>query len=725
MSRLSLAATGWVAYSGSQPDPPPGNRLRWSWPEDAADDGQRILPRRIHLERAPVDLDVDVDAGLYLGPAASVPLNLWQHHGDLNAYGLTPVEVDLAQLAGGPVQAVRFTYEAVFGGTGALVQAFDGDASVASRWVQDGELVVIGVPSMDRLTVMIPGCTLSQVSTLDLYAPSQLPFEVIAEINVQATGSAAFGEVEPRYPASPTLDPSRWDELKEVWNAAWAEAPGAEGEDGGPNAWHALAITLAARWEHAVLCGLGFVDGPDHADPQVDDWHDLLDSPTAVAYRVRDADERLAESNVVFVPAFDAPDLMTVPAPTIGAAAVRLGSSGKIRAYWDVAWASPAPGIVGVEVEESLAIGGAWSTETYDGRGRRDTDPPGAGFVHREEEVTSHDLAVTARVRSQDGFDRVGPWGPSTPPTVLPIDHYPQPPPFVSATHDGTQAILTQSPPAGWMPDALVAKAGGQLRINRRIGDPVRLSVPVVSVIPNGGQLVVTLGGTTAPPGLATLVGGQLRIGSLKGIVTAVAWPLLTVDVAQGDGPIVAVSPGSTAELTQSPTYPDLFVAVDHRPATDLPSVIAFSDPLPAATTAEVVEYRAQLVFASQLGPLGAPVQAFRLPATPQVPPPFTVTILGVDFYQRTVVQLELTDPSSEPLEVWWADGAVSASDFSRRAVPGDAGLRYAEGGRILFDTLSLPVPNQVDRVVTIGVQAANAADGRSNFAILVHTLPK
>ena len=73
--------------------------------------------------------------------------------------------------------------------------------------------------------------------------------------------------------------------------------------------------------------------------------------------------------------------------------------------------------------------------------------------------------------------------------------------------------------------------------------------------------------------------------------------------------------------------------------------------------------------------------------------------------------------------KVWWADGNVPLADFPRRAVPGDAGLRYADGGHVLFDTLSLPVPNKVDRIVTIGIQAANAADGRGDFVTVVHTI--
>jgi hypothetical protein len=540
---------------------------------------------------------------------------------------------------------------------------------------------------------------------------------------VAATAGAAFGDVTSRYPASATLDASRWAELQDVWNAAWAEPPGAAGPKGGPNAWHALQIALAARWEHAVFCGLGFVDGPDTGQPTVDTWHDLLTSPKGVAYRVRDPDDRLAPSNIVCVPGSQAPDLSMLPAPTIEEGAVRLGSSGTIRASWDVAWASPSPGIVGVQVDETVNVGGAASSELYDGRGRRETDPPGAGFVHREEQVASHLVTVSARVRPQDGFDRVGLWGPTTPTIPLAIDHHPQPPPLKGATHNGTTAALTQAQPVGWKPDALVAAAAGTLRISRRVADPAHLSAAVDQALPTGTLLIVKLGGA-APATPADFVGGQITIGTLKGTVTSLSWPWATVDVPHGDGPIAAVPAGAIAEVSQSPTHPDLFIQIHQESASGIKDPITFPDSMPTPVTAELLEYRAQVAFAGLVGPFGGAVQAFRLPPTPNVPPPFTVTTLGVDFYQRTVIQLELTTPSSDLLEVWWADGNVPSTDFSHRAVPGDAGVRSAEGGRILFDTLSLPVPKKVSRTVTIGVQAVNQADGRGAFKTVVHTLP-
>lgn len=711
MSAVSLAAIGWVG------DDPVGNRLRWSWPSDATAGAEHILPNTMLVERAPLHAGPDERAIEQYGPAGAVPPFMWNNLGDVSLFGALSVSHSL----GSPVQAVRFVYN----GKPARVHAFSGVNDVATQQVFDGQWVVLHAAAIDLLVVTAASCELRMLETCDLYAPPlPLSFEVIAEIDARATATAQFADAATRYPAAPTLNAGEWAGLQELWSAAWAEAPGAAGPQGAPNAWQALQIVLGVRWEHSVFCGLAFVDGPNDAPPALDAWGDLLAAPTSVAYRVRDADGLLDPSNIVYVLGGLAPDLAVVPPPAIEDGAVRLGGSGAIQASWDIAWKSSDPGIVGVELRESIDITGASTTSVYDARGRHHTDPPGAGFTHREEQVGSHHVAVAAGARAQDGFDRVGPWGPTSPLTPLRIDHHPQPPGLRSATNDGSTAILNQAPPANWAPDALVAAAGGTVRIYRRIAEPRRLSAKVLEAIPDKARIAVKLDGP-APPDPAAFSAGAVTIGALKGTVSWIAWPVVMVEVPHAPGQAVAtVTKGTTAHLAQSLTHPALFVQAQEQPAAGLPAAITFPDPLAAPVTAQLIEYRAQVAFAGQAGPIGPAVQALRLPAIPNVPPPFTVTTLGVDFYHRTVVQLELTNPTEDPLEVWWADGNVATAAFSHAAVPGDAGVRRAEGGRIVFDTLSLPTPNKVARTVTIGVQAVNAADGRSAFATVAHTLP-
>ena len=705
---LSLAGVGWV------PEHPEGNRLRWSWPETAVDGDVHLLPEKLLVERAPLDVDFDQRSARVFGPAANAPPYLWKQWGDVHLSGFMPV----SRSFGPSVQAVRFLYQ----GMPALVYAFNDTSCVATQPVSSGHWAVVQAAAIDLIAITTPFCTLQMLSTLDLYSPPPLPFEVIAEINVGATAGASFGDASTRYPAGPTLNNDKWLEFRNLWNVAWAEVPGAAGADGAPNAWQELQIVLAARWEHAVFAGLGFVDGPDNGAPALDAWGDLLAAPSGCAYRVRDPEGRLDPSNIVCIPGAPALALPMLPKPSLGERTVRLGASGAIHASWNVGWTSPTPGIVGTQVQETLDVGGSISTEVYDARGRRPSDPPGAGSVYREEIVASHEVWVSAAVRAQDGFDRLGPLGPATALLPLALDHHPQPPPLRSATNDGTTAILNQSPPAGWAPDAIVASAGGKIRIHRRIANPERFERSVVQAVPAGEHIAVKLDGA-APADPSAFNGGQITIDTFKGTIVSLGWPVALVSSPSGAGTTAAVVLGATAVISQAPTHPALFTQVHERAAAGLPAAITFVDPLPAASTAQIAEYRAQLAFAGITGPFGAPVQAFRLPATPPVPPPFTVTTLGIDFYHRTVVQLDLTNPTTDRVEIWWADGNVPPADFPHQSVPGDAGTQLAEGGRTLFDTLSLPIPKMVDRTVTIGVQAVNAADGRSGFATVTHTL--
>jgi hypothetical protein len=709
METLSLAAVGWVA------DDPTGNRLRWSWPGDAAEAGHHLLPARILVERAPLTMDHEVDLGSKYVWAALVPSSLWKGPVDVTLTGAMPVELAL----GGPVQAVSFLYR----GTPALVQAFNGGRCVITRPVSDGESVVLQSAALDLLTITASACELQALRTLDLYAPTTLNFEVIATVDLSATGTAAFADAATRYPASPTLDQGKWAQLQKLWTAAWAEAPNAPAPGGKVNQWAELQLTLGARWEHAVFCGLGFVDGPDNATPALDSWGGLLEVAADVAYRVRDADGDLGPSNIVLVPGGPAPDLPLLQ-PGIEGGAVRLGKSDRIRASWDLVWQSPDPGIVGVQVDETLSVGTDEIHQVYTGRGRRENDPPGAGFLYRDEEVASHAVTVVAGIRAQDGFDRLGPLGPVLH-QKLPIDHHPQPPPLRSATYDekAMRATLVQPDPGDWKPDKIVAAAPGTVDVYRRVTDPARFSAPVQDAIPAGADLAVTLLGSP-PPDPGAFIGGQITIGAVKGMVREISWPVVSVAVPYGGGPVPALVLPATAEILQAPTHPSLFVPVHSTAASGVQQHIDFVDPLPDPVSAELVEYRLQVAFAGQFGPLGPPVQAIRLPPTPKIPPAFTMIRLGVDFYRRTVVQLDLAEPCQDALEIWWAEGNVPATDFLGHAVPGDAGPRLPEGGTTLFDTLSLPIPDKVSRVVTIGLQAANAADGRSAFKTVVHTLP-
>ena len=70
-----------------------------------------------------------------------------------------------------------------------------------------------------------------------------------------------------------------------------------------------------------------------------------------------------------------------------------------------------------------------------------------------------------------------------------------------------------------------------------------------------------------------------------------------------------------------------------------------------------------------------------------------------------------------------WADGQVDSAQFSAHAVPGEYGAQPVHNTRYLYDVLSLPIPQQVDRTVTIGLQRVNEAAGQSAFVTVPFVL--
>jgi hypothetical protein len=90
----------------------------------------------------------------------------------------------------------------------------------------------------------------------------------------------------------------------------------------------------------------------------------------------------------------------------------------------------------------------------------------------------------------------------------------------------------------------------------------------------------------------------------------------------------------------------------------------------------------------------------------------------------RTMVKIIFTDHVSEGLfSVWWADGAFEIDQFGSQAVPGEYRAQQVQNQQFLYDVLSLPIPNNANRVVTIGVQRVNTGGGQSNFLSVQITL--
>jgi hypothetical protein len=343
-----------------------------------------------------------------------------------------------------------------------------------------------------------------------------------------------------------------------------------------------------------------------------------------------------------------------------------------------------------------------------------------------------------------------------------------------------------------------------KVRIRRRVANPASLKRTVKAIVPRGSTVLITLDeaprhpeafvggqltvgafkGTILPgPGpaphhnvpnqvlpiakgrldkLEPIVKGERvgRVGQIGpighgepgdqadqgGPATPIDWTVAVAVQLSGDNGASVVfgnTPEDPARILQSPTHPSLFVTVAELPASELVSAqtIVVADPLTRPTTVQLAEYRAQVVYAGLEGPLGGPVQAVLLPETPAKSPPFSASLLGIDYYDRAVIQVDLRDESKDLCEVWWAHGLFGDGDevdFFRSAVRGDAGPRLTDpkSQKTLFDTLSLPIrwrgpgPAMLEMLpddgasddharITIGVCALNGAAGRGEFSLL------
>lgn len=158
--------------------------------------------------------------------------------------------------------------------------------------------------------------------------------------------------------------------------------------------------------------------------------------------------------------------------------------------------------------------------------------------------------------------------------------------------------------------------------------------------------------------------------------------------------------------------------------------MLLFTDSVGVGDEAVTLAYATRVAFLGRVGPIGSPVMVTLVPQVPTVPPPFTVTPLGRDFFSRTLVRGELLQVQpGDRFTLWWADGWEgdvgwpAGVPFEDRATPGEHGFQKAYGGTILYDVLSLPIPGVRERRVTYGLQRVNGAGGQSRFTTVQVTL--
>lgn len=713
-----LASSSWID------DSPQGVRLRWRFPFAALG-----LPRLLAIERAPVDARGE-QPGRGMSPSDLAPFAWWDDHGQVDLAGLPVLEHRFAD----PVDAVSFVLATADCFMRVLAEdGAGGTRVVEERLIHGGDAVRIDRGRTHALQFLAFAVRLDELRTLDLARGRPLDWQRIAELRVRDALQAPYAEVEPRVPAA-TLGADAWDELRDV--AATAHAGPSAWPPGEPPPWQAIDAALGVRWEYAVLAGAGFVDGPEHSTSPHDDVDAaaLLDAPASMlmAYRTVEehADGRAPERSILALsPSGVAPPLLAPTAPAYSGGVVRLQDDGTFEASVTARWRHADPSAVGVVLEEQVSASPARGTPAavtdVECRSRRPEDPPGEGVLQRVRAVPFHDVDLSARARAVDGWDRTS--GPSAPaaPAPLTLFHAPTPPVLATARVTGGQIRLDVAPPAPgasvWEPDEIVQRAAGELVVYRRVRGPVRADVTVSSPQPAGARYDVSVSGI--PTG-ADFTGGQLLVGGVSFTVLAQAPGRLTVAAPFSGGAAPCFWPGS-AKLVEDHAGAALWTPVHAQPATGFAGWLVFTEPLAWPTAAaQVLTYALRVRFLGRVGPLGNVVSVHRVPHAPAQPPLFTVSFLSVDHYRRTLVEIALTDPSSEAHVVAWAPGALAGDAFAALAAEGDVGAQSAHGGHLLHDVLSLPVPQNVAQRVTVGVAQVGAAGTRSPYRTLSVDVP-
>ena len=709
--RIYLSALGWIGES------PVGNRMRWSYPAaHEASSSYLGFPKAIVVERAPLvrhKLPKDDSRG------GLIPLEWWDDIGSKTLAGSFPLVERLPT----PVQAIRFRYR----GPSARVLVLDEleEEPVFDRVLDDGEWVQVESAAIKQLTMFTVAMHLEDLATVDLFRERDLDWTSIARIAVAPTLHAQLQDVEPRHGVPLSITPPEWKDLVDQAREAAASSPASQVE-GEPTAWEMFDVLLALRWEHAALFGYGFFDGPHSSFSKLDDINakSLLESvpQTPMVYRVRDVSDRVQPSNVaVCRPSIAAP-LARPSEPVYVSARVRLDAEDSFAATFEVETTQGDSRAIGLRFQEEVGpsptIG---SAEQFD-------ELVLTGYSHRTTStsrnarsliVPFHDVTLRARAAAFDGWDRESPFSSWSAPTSLELVHEPAAPPLRSAKHSDETVELARelggTSVPDWTPDLVLIHSVPRLAIYRQIGTPrVEHVVADEPALISGRLYDVRVPGVDSPNDFE---GGSISGAATKFTIESVDADRMLFTVP--DGPLGdSLFPAGPVTLRQDPLDLSLWAEVEDVDALALSEVITATDAVPEPTeVSDVLSYHARLQFLGHIGPPSNVVQAMRFPTPPTVPLPFTVALLGLDFYDRTMIKVAFTSPQDEGrYSIWWADGVVPESDFENEAVPGEYGEQSVHQAHFLFDVLSLPVPVNVDRTVTIGVQRVNAGGGQSGF---------
>lgn len=737
--RLYLGALGWVD------EEPRGNRLRWSVPVDAQNsDGFLGLPVTVIIERAPINPEAPGDTALHESSSWTLPFSWWDILGDITVPPGVNTRLDLSTTA----QALTFFYS----GPETMVRVRDeADTVVAERHLVNGSHILLEEPEITTLEFLIGGGSLNSARLLDLFAghDAGVDYDEIAVLSPAKTIGLTLEQAEARLGENTALTQQDWADFhSDVVTPALLSGPDTPTfENTGTTSWQQFSALLAVRWSLSVLYGFGFLDGPD-AGPgaSVDNVNSgaLLNAlPTrSHIYRVRVTFDDHPEliSNPIIVRNQIALPLSIPNELDVEHATVRLFDGADYELDAQLSLGTDDARVIGCEIEEeyeaSAILGAAPFTDTTLFQSWRGPDWSRRMRIKRDVTLPFYDMPFRFRARGLDGWDRTSDWSPWSPLEMPAFLHSPLPPALMDAQIVDEMVQLYPRTPGNrfteWEPDHAARNTPGTvLEVMRQYTEPQSTSVtlfdPMLEDV-QPGQAVDSFRAFFSNPIPAPLrfIGGSLISGSMRAAIIAINTQSVVFRPIAGGADTAKMVGAGPAILQQSPTHTDLFTSVFTTGIDDLPGVLAFTDTLPAAKGRTMPDhYAVRVDMGIVTGGLSNTATALRHPPPLDPPPPFTVQILGVDFFGRTSISVRFSSPAANvPYVVAWADGMPEADDFHDLAVEGDYGPQTADDALELFETLTLPVPINLSPVITIGVQAKTEGGFVSHYTLQQISLP-
>ncbi len=729
MQRVYLAGLSWTEESGQ----PEGIRLRWSYPFDVFG-----FPRVIDIERVKIDYDYkEEDKAFYIPP------HWWEKQGD--------VDLDLwyAYHLAEPMQGIAFRYgrDGYSNGSKALVEVYDSrDNLIEERKVKAGDYIRVYGTDIQKIKVL-PHNNFNNLDNrlYDLYLLDMFKDHIgsgwkrIAKIEAKETLSSSLSSIEARY-GDVTIGEEDWEEFKVLANQAQSSSPD-DTEEGGISKWEELSLLLSSRWEFSVLFGQGFYDGRRDAYLTIDSYNreEILSHEDGHFYAYRISIEGY-RSNMVICRAKRIERITPPSSLTLDHCKVRFNvEEQSFSASYHLATQHSSKYARAIEVEEensgSLLLGTERQKRRYFNQNKIVNNQT---KLQHSMAVSFHDEKIRCRVRSIDGWDRVSAYTNWIAWRRLSFHHFPEVPLLEKVKYKDGQVTITRkqgiqnsgdaSYDYRWRPD-IVVKHDSSAKIlvyRKKMGESGEPKVQTITITKI--KLLKIEENGMAHYKVSILE--NLDLTCFKNGFLSQASSFFKTRVERINGNHIyfksyndELCHPALAKLQQDINHLDLWEEIAQFDPLVLPVEMQFVDNLPEPKEQlALLSYQLRLRCLGEIGLASNRVQDFRIPATPQTPPPFEVATLGTDFYNRTMVKIKLKNHMSGSYSIWWAEGNIdNIEEFKAKAVVGELASQEVSQGVYLYDVLSLPIRynSSHPRAITIGIRRVNMGGDSSAFQIV------